>query len=219
MESDEQGREINASAAGDAAASLAALFAESAPFKAAPKGPLSSSASSASLSSAGDSLIGDDPGAITAAQNAWRVKFLQKVGAVPDQRAAAPPDVSSSQEVEEASSVQAPAEGSGDTDEVDDIFEEVQQPTPRRSDADIRQAYIKKLEQSRAFIPQLNRPKRSQTVTIYDWDDTLLCTSTRLAISTELTCLRALRGALLEAHLSGLRTLHVDLQIPFHRSP
>ncbi len=45
------------------------------------------------------------------------------------------------------------------------------------SSDDIRLAYIKKLETSRAFIPQLNRPKTSQTVTIFDWDDTLLCTS------------------------------------------
>ena len=42
---------------------------------------------------------------------------------------------------------------------------------------DIRSAYIKKLEDSRAHIPQLNRPKQAQTVTIFDWDDTLLCTS------------------------------------------
>ena len=48
---------------------------------------------------------------------------------------------------------------------------------PKRSTDDIRLGYIKKLEHSRAFIPQLNRPKTSQTVTIFDWDDTLLCTS------------------------------------------
>ena len=33
------------------------------------------------------------------------------------------------------------------------------------------------LERSRAFIPQLSRPKTAQTVTIFDWDDTLLCTT------------------------------------------
>lgn len=176
MDAPSSSNTINSSASGDAAASLAALFAESAPFKAAPKGPLSSSSSSASLSSTGDSLLEEQSLDQAAAHNAWRVKFLQKVGAVPDQRAAAPPDISSE---ESGSQNNAPPAGSssGDAEEVDDIFEEVQQPAPRRSDADIRQAYIKKIEQSRKFIPQLNRPKRSQTVTIYDWDDTLLCTS------------------------------------------
>merc|ERR1711935_1217126 len=32
-------------------------------------------------------------------------------------------------------------------------------------------------EQSKASMPQLSRPKRAQVVTIFDWDDTLLCTT------------------------------------------
>jgi len=33
------------------------------------------------------------------------------------------------------------------------------------------------LEQSKASMPQLSRPKQAQVVTIFDWDDTLLCTT------------------------------------------
>merc|ERR1712129_79214 len=47
---------------------------------------------------------------------------------------------------------------------------------PRTSDS-IRAAYIRKLEQSKASMPQLSRPKQAQVVTIFDWDDTLLCTT------------------------------------------
>ena len=175
---------INSSAAGDAAASLAALFAESAPFSAGKAAAASDSGTSGDGSSS-EHVVGSaderTADSSNAAQNAWRVKFLQKVGAVPNQQKAneeGPPD--GSQDIAEPLVAESPGSTGVDvsTEEVDDIFEEVQQPAPRRSDADIRGSYIKKLEQSRAFIPQLNRPKRSQTVTIFDWDDTLLCTST-----------------------------------------
>ena len=47
---------------------------------------------------------------------------------------------------------------------------ETAQPAPRqRATDDFRLAYIQKLTASRAFIPQLSRPKAAQTVTIFDW--------------------------------------------------
>lgn len=47
----------------------------------------------------------------------------------------------------------------------------------RRATDDFRLAYIQKLTASRAFIPHLSRPKSAQTVTIFDWDDTLMATT------------------------------------------
>eukprot|EP00304_Pavlova_gyrans_P002402 CAMPEP_0206043942 /NCGR_PEP_ID=MMETSP1466-20131121/10875_1 /ASSEMBLY_ACC=CAM_ASM_001126 /TAXON_ID=44452 /ORGANISM="Pavlova gyrans, Strain CCMP608" /LENGTH=330 /DNA_ID=CAMNT_0053418809 /DNA_START=19 /DNA_END=1011 /DNA_ORIENTATION=+ len=47
---------------------------------------------------------------------------------------------------------------------------------PRATD-DFRLAYIQRLTAARATIPQLNRPKSAQTVTIFDWDDTLMATT------------------------------------------
>lgn len=51
-----------------------------------------------------------------------------------------------------------------------------QQPRQRATD-DFRLAYIQKLSASRATIPHLSRPKAAQTVTIFDWDDTLMATT------------------------------------------
>lgn len=50
-------------------------------------------------------------------------------------------------------------------------------PVRQRATDDFRLAYIQKLTASRAFIPQLSRPKSAQTVTIFDWDDTLMATT------------------------------------------
>jgi len=46
-----------------------------------------------------------------------------------------------------------------------------------RSSSDIRKGYIAKLRESEKLLPQLTRPREAQTVTIFDWDDTLLCTT------------------------------------------
>jgi hypothetical protein len=42
---------------------------------------------------------------------------------------------------------------------------------------DFRAEFLKKLSYSGIWIPTVQRPPRSQTVLIFDWDDTLLCTS------------------------------------------
>jgi len=42
---------------------------------------------------------------------------------------------------------------------------------------DFRVEFLKKLSYSGIWVPRIQRPPRSQTVVIFDWDDTLLCTS------------------------------------------
>ena len=102
----------------------------------------------------------------------WRLKFLHKVGIPPPGSAKEAPPILQPSEGEEGVAGAPGSSGTGSED-----FIVVRQAAPRRSSDDIRLGYIKKLEHSRRFIPQLNRPKTSQTVTIFDWDDTLLCTS------------------------------------------
>mmetsp|Transcript_11494 Transcript_11494/g.39248 ORF Transcript_11494/g.39248 Transcript_11494/m.39248 type:complete len:239 (+) Transcript_11494:198-914(+) len=63
----------------------------------------------------------------------------------------------------------------GDDEEV--VVSAVEQQVQKRANDDFRLAYIRKLGASRAFIPQLDRPKSAQTVTIFDWDDTLMATT------------------------------------------
>ena len=103
----------------------------------------------------------------------WRLKFLQKVGIPEKPRGATETVPGLDDEPTSSSQSGGDAEGGGSAEEM----VVVQQQAVRKSTDDIRGAYIKKLENSRAFIPQLNRPKTSQTVTIFDWDDTLLCTT------------------------------------------
>jgi hypothetical protein len=111
----------------------------------------------------------------------WRLKYMQKVGVSSGRPAQeAPPGVGRSREntltqPHPSSSSGSSSNGADDDGPLETIV--VRTAPPRRSSDDIRLGYIKKLEHSRAFIPQLNRPKTSQTVTIFDWDDTLLCTS------------------------------------------
>lgn len=46
-----------------------------------------------------------------------------------------------------------------------------------RSKDDFRLNFLKKLSYQRVWVPQAQRPPQHQTVIIFDWDDTLLCTS------------------------------------------
>ena len=100
------------------------------------------------------------------AEAQWRLKFLHKVGIPPPTTQEAPPILQPSESDENLVGLTGPED-----------YVVVRQAPPRRSSDDIRLGYIKKLERSRQFIPHLNRPKTAQTVTIFDWDDTLLCTS------------------------------------------
>jgi len=42
---------------------------------------------------------------------------------------------------------------------------------------DFRTSFLRRLSYSKVWVPVAKRPPRSQTVIIFDWDDTLLCTS------------------------------------------
>lgn len=46
-----------------------------------------------------------------------------------------------------------------------------------RSREDFRVAFLSKLSYGKVWVPQAHRPPASQTVIIFDWDDTLLCTA------------------------------------------
>eukprot|EP00747_Dinoflagellata_sp_TGD_P166496 gnl/TRDRNA2_/TRDRNA2_189366_c0_seq1.p1 gnl/TRDRNA2_/TRDRNA2_189366_c0~~gnl/TRDRNA2_/TRDRNA2_189366_c0_seq1.p1 ORF type:complete len:435 (-),score=54.64 gnl/TRDRNA2_/TRDRNA2_189366_c0_seq1:2-1306(-) len=45
------------------------------------------------------------------------------------------------------------------------------------SKEDFRVNFLRKLSYRQVWVPQIRRPPRHQTVIIFDWDDTLLCTS------------------------------------------
>jgi len=45
------------------------------------------------------------------------------------------------------------------------------------SQDDFRVNFLRKLSYSKVWVPQAQRPPKHQTVIIFDWDDTLLCTS------------------------------------------
>jgi len=119
-----------------------------------------------------DGEVSAKPGADFAQGHPWRLKFLHKVGIPPPGGVQEAPPVLQPSEGEDNALLGKNGSGMGADD-----FVVVRQAAPRRSSDDIRLGYIKKLENSRRFIPHLNRPKASQTVTIFDWDDTLLCTS------------------------------------------
>lgn len=42
---------------------------------------------------------------------------------------------------------------------------------------DVRANFLRKLSNSKVWVPKAQRPPKHQTVIIFDWDDTLLCTS------------------------------------------
>mmetsp|Transcript_44291 Transcript_44291/g.117465 ORF Transcript_44291/g.117465 Transcript_44291/m.117465 type:complete len:310 (-) Transcript_44291:624-1553(-) len=46
-----------------------------------------------------------------------------------------------------------------------------------KSQDDHRLAYLRKLSYQKVWVPQAQRPPKHQTVIIFDWDDTLLCTT------------------------------------------
>jgi hypothetical protein len=46
-----------------------------------------------------------------------------------------------------------------------------------RSQDDFRVNFLKKLSYQGVWVPQAKRPPQHQTLIIFDWDDTLLCTT------------------------------------------
>jgi hypothetical protein len=166
---------------GDAAASLAAMLsASSIAPNAAPAAPPATADTPASAPA-------KEAKEERALPSDWRLKFLDKVGVtqpggVPQEAPELSREGSKSWISRSNTESSVGSEGVSRADTGGSELREervvVRQATmPRRSSDDIRLAYIKKLEVSRGFLPQLNRPKSSQTVTIFDWDDTLLCTT------------------------------------------
>jgi len=132
------------------------------------------------------------------ASGSWRIKFLYKVGVAdggggpagsptgtpvgspqPGRREDMPFDTASSAAAPDA--VSLPVVASSRESEADREGGEVvlvrQRMVKARSSSDIRKGYIAKLRESEKLLPQLTRPREAQTVTIFDWDDTLLCTT------------------------------------------
>lgn len=145
---------------GDAAASLwAAMGTAAAPDMSASDQPPSEAERQAAVP------VAVDAPSTTGAP--WRLKFLQRVG------------------IQEGSRESPSSEGGGPADIWGDESETpltaesvvVRTVAPPRTNDTIRAAYIRKLEMSKASMPQLSRPKSAQVVTIFDWDDTLLCTT------------------------------------------
>lgn len=62
--------------------------------------------------------------------------------------------------------------------EYEDEAEETYQLPPRsQSEADFRISFLRRLSYERVWVPVARRKPKHQTVIIFDWDDTLLCTS------------------------------------------
>lgn len=84
---------------------------------------------------------------------------------------------------------------------------------------DFRVSYLRRLSYENVWTPLTQRPRQHQTVTIFDWDDTLLCTSDlNFRMSDEVwsetaeapgNLKRELRGIQTE----GLRLLEIALQV------
>jgi len=156
--------------------------------------PLTGGANAVGAGSGG----GGGGGGGAAASGSWRIKFLYKVGVAdgggglagsptgtpvgspqPGRRADMPFDTASSAAAPDA--VSLPVVASSRESEAEREGGEVvlvrQRMVKARSSSDIRKGYIAKLRESEKLLPQLTRPREAQTVTIFDWDDTLLCTT------------------------------------------
>lgn len=79
--------------------------------------------------------------------------------------------------VEAPDRLESQAKEGGDKDGGEDarIFE--MNVTHLRGQDDFRVHYLRKLSYQKAWVPRAHRPPKHQTVVIFDWDDTLLCTS------------------------------------------
>eukprot|EP00419_Tripos_fusus_P001645 CAMPEP_0172685938 /NCGR_PEP_ID=MMETSP1074-20121228/20585_1 /TAXON_ID=2916 /ORGANISM="Ceratium fusus, Strain PA161109" /LENGTH=343 /DNA_ID=CAMNT_0013505169 /DNA_START=78 /DNA_END=1109 /DNA_ORIENTATION=- len=67
------------------------------------------------------------------------------------------------------------------TDEIgsdsDTVEGQTDTPTNNRNHKDFRANFLNKLSYSGVWLPAARRPLRSQAILIFDWDDTLVCTS------------------------------------------
>ena len=166
--------EPNSSASGDAAASLWAAM-SAASVDSPPEANAASPDEPAVLRAVDGAVLRADPPS-TMGDN-WRLKFMHRVGVTEGARGGGGPrdEPLAASPFADDPRVDPLLRVDSDGGAADPVVVRTVAP-PRTSDS-IRAAYIRKLEQSKASMPQLSRPKQAQVVTIFDWDDTLLCTT------------------------------------------
>jgi len=81
-----------------------------------------------------------------------------------------------------------------------------------RSQDDFRVHYLRKLSYSGVWVPQAQRPPKHQTVIIFDWDDTLLCTSF-LNLRLEQTLPPVVERHLQEIQNAGRKLLELAMRV------
>lgn len=113
-----------------------------------------------------------------------RQDYLHKLGIakdkktfvnVPRETVEAPGQLESSPRMPATSSTRGRA-GSGES-EVGETMEMNMNYLDLRSQDDFRVSFLRKLSYEKVWVPKAQRPPKHQTVLIFDWDDTLLCTS------------------------------------------
>jgi len=126
--------------------------------------------------------LGFHPPNMTCSPSTWLVS--QQPTATLAVNAAAQQDMMADCEVEENAGGLSTDTGScgssSSTDETgsDSDTAEVQKDSPPDNrNHDFRTHFLKKLAYSGRWLPEPNRPLKSQTIVIFDWDDTLVCTS------------------------------------------
>merc|ERR1719327_1283655 len=80
------------------------------------------------------------------------------------------------------------------------------------SQDDFRVNFLRKLSYSKVWVPQAQRPPKHQTVIIFDWDDTLLCT-TFLNLRQEPTLPATVERHLREIELAGKKLLELAMRL------
>jgi len=96
------------------------------------------------------------------------------------------------------------ARSSMEEDEEEDEEEEPEERShPMLMRGDFRQRYINRLANSRVWVPSPQRSPAHQTVIIFDWDDTLLCTSWLVERTTKCGAATAATAATV-AHLAAI---------------
>lgn len=120
--------------------------------------------------------LGFHPAAMTRSPSTWPVS---------QQPTAAQSDIVAESEVEEKAEVLSTDTGScgslPSTDESGSDSDSAEMlkdsPPDKRSNVDFRTIFLKRLSYSGVWQPEPSRPLKVQAILIFDWDDTLMCTS------------------------------------------
>jgi len=81
------------------------------------------------------------------------------------------------------------------------------------SQDDFRVAFLRKLSYSKVWVPKLQRPPSHQTVIIFDWDDTLLCTSYLNNLSHHRGLPPSVEEKLKSISIAAMRLLELSLRL------